>query len=101
MNDSAKLLFLDVVPVKCPTYGSGECIKGWEIHSPETIKNRSKKVMDVANRGRVTPSIDDIYTISVEYDYIDRKTQEFKRIIDESDLGRFDKLIESLVQSSN
>ena len=101
MDYRAKLLFLDVVPVKCPTYGSGECIKRWEIHSPENIKNWSKRVMNVANKGRISPSIDDIYTISVEYDYIDRKTQEFKRIIEESDLERFDVLIKSLVRSSN
>jgi hypothetical protein len=95
MPTSAKLVFIDVVPTKCPTFGKDECVEAWENHSPDKVKARSSKLINVANSGRLTPCIDDIYTISVEYAY-SGKFLGGQRIVDETDIERFDTLIRSL-----
>ena len=95
MASSAKLVFIDVVPIKCPTFGKDDCVTNWENHSPDSVKARSNKLMDVANSGRLAPCIDDIYTISVEYAY-SGKLLGGQRIVDETDIERFDILIRSL-----
>jgi len=96
----AKLVYLDVVPVRCPTYGSGEDIKCWESHTPDAVRLRSNTVLEVVNSISSVPIIDDIYTVSVDYGYGDGKIISFTRIVDDSDMERFDALIHSLAPAA-
>jgi hypothetical protein len=93
---SAKLVYLDVVPVRCPTYTGDKVIKGWETHAPADVRARSKLVAEVANEGRVAPIIDDIYTVSVDYEYHPDQSIAVKDVVDATDLDRFEALIEGL-----
>lgn len=95
MGDAA-LVFMDVIPVRCPTYnGSGE-IQCWESHPFDALHVRSKAFMAVANDGRISPCIDDIYTISVDYTYGEKKDIVLAGIVNDSDIERFEVFIRSL-----
>lgn len=97
----AKLVYLDVIPVRCPTYGAADDIKCWETHTPDKIRSRSAQVASVVNEGRVRPVIDDIYTVSVEYAYHPKRVIELTGIVDESDIPRFDSFIAGLSAESS
>lgn len=92
----AKLVYLDVIPVRCPTYGKSDDVKCWESHPPEKVRERSIQVAQVANDGRVRPIIDDVYTLSVDYAYHPERVIEFVKVVDDSDFVRFDRFIDEL-----
>lgn len=96
MSKTAKLVYLDVVPVRCPTYKSDGTIKCWETHTAETVRERNTRLCEVANEDRAVPIIDDIYTVSVDYTYGPDKQITVSSIVDESDVTRFDSLLEAL-----
>lgn len=93
---SARLLFLDVVPIRCPTYGTDDAIKCWETHTPESIRARSELLKRVINEGRERPIIDDIYTICVDYAYQPNRKIELTSVIDDADMARMNAFIDSL-----
>lgn len=95
----AKLVYLDVVPIRCPTYGAGEVIRGWESHEPSKVRTRVELLKEVANADRVRPLIDDVYTVSVNYNYQPDCKIELAEVVDESDLARFYAFIDGLVPS--
>jgi len=97
MPDTAKLVYLDVIPIRCPTYGSGNIIKCWESHSPPLVRDHAQRLCNVANKGRAYPIIDDVYTIFVEYTYHEDRRFELVSVVDDSDVPRFDTFIDSLV----
>lgn len=92
----AKLVYIDVVPVRCPTFGSGDVIKAWETHEPEKTRARSQLLMSTVNAGRVAPIIDDIYTVSVNYSYESSRQIQLVDVVDYTDLVRFDVFIDGL-----
>lgn len=98
---AAKLVYLDVVPVRCPTYKTDGTVMRWETHEPETVRARASLLMEVANEGRAVPMIDDIYTVSVDYEFPTPKTIEMKRVVDATDLTRFDALIDGLAADAS
>jgi hypothetical protein len=96
MGVGTKLVYIDVVPVRCPTYKGDWTIKGWEKHLPEKVRQDAVRLQVVVNDGRTTPIIDDIYTVSVDYDYLPDHSVAFRSIVDDSDMTRFDQLIAGL-----
>jgi hypothetical protein len=93
---SAKLVFLDVVPIRCPTYKSDGTIMRWETHNPVSVRERASTVTALANDGRVVPLIDDIYTVFVDYEFPTSKTIGLKSVVDATDLTRFEALLDQL-----
>jgi hypothetical protein len=96
MSKTAKLVYLDVVPVRCPTYKSDGSVKCWESHPPEVVRERCVRLCEVANADRLTPIIDDIYTVSVDYAYTPDKKIEVTSVVDETDLTRFEAFVDGL-----
>lgn len=96
MDVGARLVYLDVVPVRCPTYKGDGTIKSWEKHLPEKVRAGSVRLQRVVNMGRTTPIIDDIYTVSVDYEYLPDRRIALRSVVDDSDLIRFDELIVGL-----
>ncbi len=93
---SAKLVYLDVVPVRCPTYRADKSVLRWETHAPADVRARSLTVAKVANKLAIAPIIDDIYTVSVDYEYHPDQSIAVKEMVDATDLDRFEALIEGL-----
>lgn len=93
MDSRAKLVYLDIVPIRCPTYKGDGTIKGWENHLPEKVREQSVRLQRVVNIGRTTPIIDDIYTVSVDYDYLPDRRIALRSVVNASDIARFDNLI--------
>jgi hypothetical protein len=92
----AKLVYIDVVPVRCPTYCGDRSIKAWETHAPADVRARAAVVTEVANAGRIAPIIDDVYTMSVDYGYAADCSISLTSIVDASDIDRFDTFIGGL-----
>lgn len=97
MSKSAQLVYLDVVPVRCPTYKTDGSVGAWESHTPASVRERNITLREVANMDRIVPLIDDIYTVSVDYNYVSRDQIAVISVVDDSDLSRFDALIDGLV----
>ena len=97
MSKTAKLVYLDVVPIRCPTYKTDDSIGAWESHLPESVRERNDTLRKVANMDRVVPLIDDIYTVSVDYEYMSRSEIAVKTVVDDSDLIRFEAFLTGLV----
>jgi hypothetical protein len=96
MGVGTKLVYIDVVPVRCPTYKGNGTIKGWEKHLPEKVRQDAVRLQRVVNIGRTTPIIDDIYTVSVDYEYASDHSIALGSIVNDSDMTRFDQLIAGL-----
>ena len=92
--DNAKVIFLDVMPIRCPIYGSGDDIKGWETHDAEVVRERSKLVVDEVNHYHTY--IHGAYVLFNDYDYLPGKKIALKEIIDHSDMALFEEMIKSL-----
>lgn len=92
--ETAKVVFLDVMPIRCPTYGAGDAIKAWEKHDVDTVRARSKLVVDEINYYHTY--IHDAYVLFNDYDYLPGKKIALKGVIDHSDMARFEEMIKSL-----
>ena len=97
MDSDTKLVYIDVIPIRCPTYKKGK-ISAWEKRNPENVRKNAVRLQTVTNSGRTRPIIDDIYTIFVDYEYDDvYKKIAIKSIVDSSDIARFVQLLAELV----
>lgn len=97
MDTDAKLVYIDVIPVRCPTYKKDK-IGGWEKHNPVNVRENAIRLQRVTNNGRAYPIIDDIYTIFVDYEYdVVSHAITSRSIVDSSDMLRFVQLLLELV----
>lgn len=92
--EKAKVVFMDMIPIRCPTYGAGDTIKGWEKHDVETVRARSKLVVDEINHYHTY--VHDAYVLFNDYDYLPGKKIALKEVVDHSDMARFEEMIKSL-----
>ena len=92
--EKAKVVFMDVMPIRCPTYGASDTIKGWEKHDVETVRARSKLVVDEINHYHTY--IHDAYILFNDYDYLPGKKIALNEDVDHSDIARFEEMIKSL-----
>lgn len=102
MSKEAKLIYLDVIPVRCPTYKTDKTLPPkWETHAPETVRAETLRLIDVVNEDRMIPLIDDIYNVFVDYSYDPTGKVGLNSVVDASDLDRFDELIKSLAPAED
>lgn len=92
--ENAKVVFMDVMPICCPTYGAGDAVKGVERHNIDAVRARSKLVIDEINHYH--KYIHDTYLLFNDYEYLPGKKISLKAIVDHSDMDRFDEMIKSL-----
>jgi len=97
-SDTAKVIFLDVMPIRCPIYGNGDDINGWETHDVEVVRERRKLVVDVVNHYH--SYIHGAYVLFNDYDYLPGKKIALKEIIDHSDFALFEDMIKSLAPAA-
>lgn len=95
MPSDAKIVFLDVIPVRCPIYNKDGKVKSWECHPPATVREKNNTLMRVTSK-LCTGCIHDIYTLFADYKYSEDKSLEVESVVDESDMQRFTDFILAL-----
>lgn len=92
--ENAKVVFIDVMPISCPTYGEGNMVKGLEKYEVEEVRARSKLVVDEINRYH--KYVHDAYVLFNDYEFLTDKKMVLKEVVDHSDMERFEEMIKGL-----
>jgi hypothetical protein len=93
VSDHVKIIFLDIIPIKSPYYSKTGDIKKYETINPHTWRQKNKKLLEIANYQ--SKKIDGIYSLFVDYNYVDRGNTSFNKCIDTLEFIEFIELIKT------
>ena len=96
--ENAAVVFFDIVPILCPTYGKDNVITRMEKHAVDDVRAQTAKFIGVVNRYHTY--VHHIFTGFVDYEYLADKKMELKTVVDCEDMNRFKEFVQGLAPPS-